>query len=129
MSRLLVDTDVFSFVFRDDPIGRAYKPLLDGNSICLSFMTVAELYRWTIVRKWGRAKVNALQQAIGSCVILAPDDETHWLWARNMSVQGRQLPVADAWIAAAALQHQLPLVTHNTADFAHLHDVKTLTAK
>jgi hypothetical protein len=41
MSRLVVDTDVVSFLFKNHPIGQLYDPELTGHTLMLSFMTVA----------------------------------------------------------------------------------------
>ena len=48
MSRLVVDTDVVSFLFKNHPIAKLYDSDLRGNTLVLSFMTVAELDRWVI---------------------------------------------------------------------------------
>ena len=45
------------------------------------------------------------------------DDATAWEWARVMSIKGRPIAEADAWVAAVALRHGLPLVTHNRKHF------------
>jgi hypothetical protein len=44
MATVLLDTDVVSFLFKGDSRGAAYAPLLRGNRLALSFMTVAELF-------------------------------------------------------------------------------------
>ena len=31
--------------------------------------------------------------------------------------RGRRIECADAWVAATALRHDVPLVTHNRADY------------
>ena len=43
MSRLVVDTDVVSFLFKNHPLAQLYDPELVGHSLVLSFMTVAGL--------------------------------------------------------------------------------------
>jgi predicted nucleic acid-binding protein len=50
MIRLLVDTDVVSFLFKNHSAGKLYDSVLAGNTLMLSFMTVAELDRWVIQR-------------------------------------------------------------------------------
>lgn len=52
--------------------------------------------------------------------VLGYDDATGWEWARAMSVKGRPVAPSDAWIAAVALRHGLPLVTHNRRHFEQL---------
>jgi predicted nucleic acid-binding protein len=56
-------------VVKDDTRAAAYAPLLEGQRLAISFMTVAELFEW---------------------------------------------------IAATALRHSLPLITHNPSDFQHI---------
>jgi predicted nucleic acid-binding protein len=55
---------------------------------------------------------------------LFPDENTCALWADIMAesrAAGRPMTVADAWIAAAARQWDLPLVTADHRDFEHLN--------
>ena len=53
MTRVVVDTDVASFIFKNHPIGALYEPHLAGCTLLISFMTVAELDRWAIQFRWG----------------------------------------------------------------------------
>ena len=47
MSRgVLLDTDVFSFLFKEDSRAAPYRKDVSGRSTYLSFMTVAELHDW-----------------------------------------------------------------------------------
>lgn len=46
MDRVLLDTNVFSFVFKGDRRGALYEPLVQGGETYLSFQTVAELHLW-----------------------------------------------------------------------------------
>ena len=51
MSRVVVDTDVVSFIFKNHPIGAIYESDLAGRTLLISFMTLAELDRWAIQSK------------------------------------------------------------------------------
>lgn len=62
MSRVVVDTDVVSFLFKNHPISRLYDAELAGRILVLSFMTVAELDRWAIQSKWGESRRRWLNQ-------------------------------------------------------------------
>jgi tRNA(fMet)-specific endonuclease VapC len=113
----LVDTDVFSFLFKGDTRAHLYTRHLAGNELHLAFATVAELYRWVVRHGWGQARVNDLREAVDQCTMLGCDDATAWEWARVMSIKGRPVAQADAWVAAVALRHGMPLVTHNRRHF------------
>ena len=56
MRSVVVDTDVASFIFKSHPIGGLYEADLAGNTLLISFMTLAELDRWAIQSKWGPAR-------------------------------------------------------------------------
>jgi predicted nucleic acid-binding protein len=45
-SRILVDTDVFSYLMKEDTRGEFFKQFLHHKSAAISFITVAELYFW-----------------------------------------------------------------------------------
>lgn len=49
-------------------------------------------------------------------------------WAR-VRFERRHQPISvdDAWIAATALAYNIPLVTHNPADFAGIAGLRVLT--
>jgi hypothetical protein len=49
--------------------------------------------------------------------VLAVDARTADRWGRLQGSAGRPLPAIDSLLAATALQHDLTLVTRNTADF------------
>ena len=40
---------------------------------------------------------------------------------------GRPIACGDAWIAAAAIRHSVPLLTHNVSDFAHLPGLNVIS--
>ena len=114
---VVVDTDVFSYVYKGDTRGGLYAQHLDGNQLHLAFSTVAELYRWAVRYGWGQVRVDDLRATIGQYAILGWDDAVAWEWARIVSIKGRPVDPADAWVAAVAIRHGMPLVTHNRRHF------------
>lgn len=73
MSTLVVDTNVVSNI---------------------SFMTVAELDRWSLEARWGGVGGGDGRRQSG----------------------GRRIECADAWVAATAMLSGAPLLTHNRRD-------------
>ena len=106
MSILLVDTDVVSFLFKQDSRASIYTPLLQDNQLALSFMTVAELFQWTAVRNWGASRIERLEQSLTNYLIIPVDIELCRRWG-NLRAQlqsvGKPISAQDAWIAATAL--------------------------
>ena len=114
---VVVDTDVVSFIFKDDSRAEPYERLLEGKRLCVSFMTVAEVYEWAISRRWGKRRIKELRQELSRYVVLPYDDAIAWAWGEVRSIKGRPIEAKDAWIAAAALRYGLTLVTHNRRHF------------
>ena len=55
--------------------------------------------------------------------VLWPDSETVWTASRvsrSLSGAGRKIGDHDAWIAALAIQHQMPVVTRNEKHFRNV---------
>lgn len=125
---VVVDTDVFSFLYKGDTRAVLYAPHLAGTYPHLAFVTVAELYRWAVSRGWGRARINDLREAINQYTALGWDDATAWEWARVMSLKGRPVAEGDAWIAAVALRHGMPLVSHNGRHFDGIPGLSVISA-
>lgn len=127
MDIILLDTNIVSFIFKGDSRIIPYEPFLKGKKIAISFMTVAELFQWAAVRKWGIQKINQLEAYLHNYMVLPVDTESCRLWGQiraDCQAVGRPISPQDAWIAATALRFDLPLVTHNTADFEPVKGIK-----
>src|SRR6185369_4511025 len=111
MSLIVLDTDVFSYVFKADSRAEPFVSLLAGKTACLSFMTVAELYQWALARNLGTSRRQALQRSIDRCAVLPFDNATAHAWAvisAGRMKAGRPIECGDCWVAACALRHNLP---------------------
>lgn len=72
MSALVLDTNVVSYLMRAsfrtssgvDPLSAAYRPLLEGHLLLISFMTVAELFEGAFRAGWGEARISRLEQVL-----------------------------------------------------------------
>jgi predicted nucleic acid-binding protein len=63
MRALVVDTDVFSFLFKNDSRAALYSPYITQGQLCLSFQTIAELRFWAMTRRWGEPRRRSLEKA------------------------------------------------------------------
>ena len=127
---MLVDTNVVSYIFKKHTLDEIYSQELEGHRLYVSFMTVAELYRWPHERNWGPALKYGLDLTISSYTVLPTDDVLLRVWAKLISVTRKSQPMgyADSWIAATALRHNLPLVTHNRKHFEGIPGLRVLSA-
>lgn len=115
----VVDTNVVSYVFRQDTRAAAYRSVLNEHQLVPSFMTVAELEQWAIARSWGIRRLTELMAYIDRFGIVASSRALARTWAEVTTLaqrRGRPIGVADAWIAATALLYNLPLITQNASD-------------
>jgi len=130
MSLVLIDTDIASFIFKGSDYADPYLPLLSGQDLALSFMTVAELFQWAILRQWGDRRLAQLEQYLANYIIIPVDQPLCREWAKvraDRQNAGRPISPQDAWIAAAALRYDLPLVTHNGKDFLEIPHLRLIT--
>jgi len=118
---VVVDTNVVSYLSKGDTRAANYRPHLTGRVLILSFMSLAELDHWMEIGRWGPDRREALRAFLGNYAVHYPDRRLCQFWAAAMSAArwaGKPINPADAWIAAAALFLNAPLVTHNPADYA-----------
>jgi len=52
----IVDTDVVSMLFKGDTRAIAYRRHVTSRLLGISFMTLAELQRWALERRWGASR-------------------------------------------------------------------------
>ena len=130
MEAVVVDTDVFSFFFKQDTRARLYEADIQGRQPCLSFQTIAEIKAWAIVRNWGEPRRKALDNVLARYLILPYDSRTTEAWAMATAHRtriGQPIECGDAWIAAAALRHDIPLVTHNARHYRDIAGLKVVS--
>jgi len=121
----LVDTNVLSELRRKQPQPEvvAWFTQRPRQTLYLSVLTLGE------IRKGIERLEAARQQPLLDWLevelpnyflgrLLAVDAHTADRWGRLLVSAGRTLPAVDSLLAATALQHDLTLVTRNTADFA-----------
>ncbi|MBI3832625.1 MAG: type II toxin-antitoxin system VapC family toxin [Planctomycetes bacterium] len=127
MNKVIVDTNIVSFLFKSDTRAELYRPHLKGVVPSISFVTVAELHRWPIERNWGAAKINKLEEGLKLFEVLFPDEETCRLWATVATLKGHPIDYHDAWIGATALRHGITLISHNRKDFEHIPNLNLIS--
>lgn len=130
--RLVVDTDVASFVFKWHPgFAPPYVEIIRGCELVLSFMTLAEMRQGALDAGWGPRKRDLLEAYLADFSVLHSDNDLCSTWAavRNESARkGRPMSSADTWIAATALVLASPLVTNNPKDYRHVDKLEVLSA-
>lgn len=117
---VVVDTDVLSFIFKEDSRGDLYLPHLNGKLTIISFMTLAESDRWALERNWGRTRQRKMAEFLKQFIVSPFNRMSCLRWAEALHSarrNGRPIQTADGWVAATALVHSIPLVTHNGKHF------------
>jgi len=127
----VVDTDVVSYLFKNHSLAPANQAILAGRPLAVSLITLAEIEYGMEAKNWGAARRDLMHRFLTRFTLLLPDVETARAWARIKSgceKRGRPITFADAWIAAAALQLNVLLVTHNSSDYRAVEKLTILTA-
>lgn len=111
----VADTSVF--IARES--GRGLEVAALPDALAVSIVTVAELRAGVLAAAdvaIRDRRLTTLQQAL-ELDPLPIDDAVARAWARlrvDLRDSGRRMKVNDAWIAATALAHQLPLVSQDS---------------
>jgi predicted nucleic acid-binding protein len=99
MNAAVVDTDVVSMLFKGDTRALAYRSHITGRLLGISFMTLAELERWSLERDWGQRRKLELAQHLTRYVALPVNRELCGKWAEVSFAarrKGRPIQTADA---------------------------------
>ena len=123
MESVLLDTNIISYLEKNDSRVEAYRPHLEGKRHVICFMTVAELYRWAVKYAWGEPRISRLRTRLDQYLVVPFDDALAWEWAAISAIPGRPIATSDAWIAASARRYKLPLITHNRKHFEFIPDL------
>ena len=113
---IVLDTDVTSFLFRQNRNARYYQERLEGRQGIISFQTLEELWCWAHIRGWGNNRKVQLSAHVDQYEVIWPGTELVEMCALLRSARqkaGRRLNAADAWIAATAIMLDCPLASHD----------------
>lgn len=87
--------------------------------VAVSFITVGELQFGAAKDNWSKAKIEKLKARLRSIAIVPYDYAICETYGRIKAAlpKGRTIADNDLWIAACAMRHSIPLVTHNRKHF------------
>jgi predicted nucleic acid-binding protein len=114
--RVIVDTNVFSYMLAGNPLGLQYAALLLGCELCVSFVTPEESYYGANRKGWGERRRQELETYIARHLLLPTNLEIARISGRIRAQRvrcGRPLSLPDSWIAATALWYEVPAVSHD----------------
>jgi tRNA(fMet)-specific endonuclease VapC len=112
---ILLDTNAYSELIRGDEVSRLV--VNTASKVFLPLIVVAELRAGFKNGSQTERNEIILNAFLTKAQVLLPDLETTQHYAeihRQLRTRGRQIPTNDLWIAALALQHQMPLLTFDS---------------
>lgn len=129
MEVVLVDTDVFSYLWQDRPEAVDYRHLVEGRVLALSFTSIAEAYYGAFRRGWGQRRFEELEAGLRPYVVLPYNRDIAVTWARlRAEVEEYGIPMEsnDLWIAATGISYDVPLITNNRRHFDRVPQLQLL---
>lgn len=129
-ARVILDTNIVSYLMKGGPLAEAYAPHVQGRLLAIAFITVGEMYFGAEYNNWGEKKRKEPETTLRNFVVIPYDHEIARCYGRLMAERKRNgQPIApnDAWIAACALRHASPLVTHNKKDFTGITSLEVIS--
>ena len=128
--RLLLDTNIVSYIMRGALIMKHYEQHLSGHTLGVSFITVGELYYGAENANWGQKRWGRLEDSLSDLFVIGYDKNVAYCYGFLMAERqriGQPMGRNDAWIAACAIRHSIPLVTHNAKDFSNISGLNVIS--
>ncbi|MYA62622.1 MAG: type II toxin-antitoxin system VapC family toxin [Dehalococcoidia bacterium] len=130
LTLIVLDTNVVSYIFNNDSRARFYTEHLQGQRAFISFQTLEEIWNGAYRDSWGSRRKDDLTEYLEQYEVVWPDPDLVDSCARLRSERravGRELGIADAWIAATALMLNCPLATADR-DFINIPGLRLIQA-
>ena len=111
-----LDTSVASLFLDTRADDTGYAEFTQGYQLILPMITCAELRQGSLTGGWGDGKVQRLERFLARHTLLPITETTAEHWA-SLRFECRRRGIGntenDAWVAAAALEMNLPLVSND----------------
>jgi len=124
---MILDTNAVSELLLEN---RALLRALPAHAVFRLPVIVLGEYRYGIQRSRDRVELGRLLIRLEELSEILPVDLGTGLHyaaiCEQLRQEGRPIPQNDAWIAAIALQHDLPIVSRDT-HFDHVRDVRRIS--
>lgn len=124
--KCLLDTSIIIHSFkRDNVIGERLDRIAE---IYVPIIVVGELYYGAYKSGSAEKHIKCIEAFLRSCKILQVDFTTATTYGNikaALAKKGKPIPENDIWIAATAIQHQLPLYTTDK-HFSEIKDISLL---
>ena len=130
MSGILVDTDVVGLLFAKHPESEHYAGEIAGNAALISFQSVAEIERWTVMRAWLPERCAYMHMYLERYTLIPSSPDLCRRWAEVLAAgeeSGYPVTYGNAWIAATALLYRVPLLTHNADRYRGIPALQTVS--
>jgi tRNA(fMet)-specific endonuclease VapC len=121
--KLLLDTNIITALFKDDPV--VHERLRQRPMVLVSAVVLGELYYGAQRSDRLARNLRQINRFLTQAAVLHSDAATAYEYGmiRNeLRLKGRPIPENDLWIAAAARQHNLMLVSRDR----HFAEVENL---
>ena len=109
--RVLVDTNVASWVGAGRGRHAEWAAALKGRQAFVSFVTVGEILRGGIRAGWSEAKLGEWERRLQAYTVIPGTIAVARAYGRIAARYHRQADDNDLWIAATALAYSLPMAT------------------
>ena len=130
LEAVVADSNLVSYIARQSPLADHYLPYLEGRHIVISFQTMEEALFGAYLANWGERRVNGLKRQLEQYEVSWPNPDMADLCARlraDRRAAGREIHLADAWVAATALYVDCPLASHD-GDFDGIPGLQLIRA-
>ena len=128
---IVLDTSVVSLFLREHEQSDYYRAQITGLRLAISFQTLEELWYGAYNANWGKSRRDALTLFLERYEVIWPEPDLVDACARLRAERrrvGRELGLADAWVAATALMLNCPLATADR-DFSDIPDLALIQAR
>lgn len=129
-AKIILDTNIVSYLMKGRNLAQVYSRHIQGKLLSISFITVGEMYYGAEKGNWGEKKRLKLEMVLRNFLVIPYDHEIARCYgkvAAERKRNGNPISLHDAWIAACAVRHSVPLVTHNQKDFMGISGLFVIT--